>query len=379
MTVVFQTDRLINEDDRQKNSRRETDPMWYNSHFFIASVKIVLILIIILLGVQVLPYLYPILSFFIFLLSPMIVSLALYYLLRPFVEKMRSHRIPFCVAIIIVFLSLGLFFTLVGTFVVPVILAPLHDVAEDPLKKAEEVRLATIEWLNVFHFYSYEEVKNFVTTFLSKSRQYMLYNTFTIVSTLTHFAFIVVITPFALFYFLKDGKNFHQSFVNCIPKKYQARTESTLKQIDDILMSFFHGQITIAFICTTLAFIGLSLIDIDNIMFLTFITFFLTLIPYIGTLLAIIPPVLGGLADNYVMTLAAAGVMVSIHLTESNIITPQVMRKKFDIHPLAVVLLVVGSFSLFGFLGPLWITPVYVLFRELLIEAYKFLYPPESD
>lgn len=66
------------------------------------------------------------------------------------------------------------------------------------------------------------------------------------------------------------------------------------------------------------------------------------------------------------------GVMTLIHMTEANIIIPQVMRKRFDIHPLTIIVLIISSFYFFGILGPLWITPAYVFLREILVEAYMF-------
>ncbi len=280
--------------------------------------------------------------------------------------------VPFPVIIIGIFLFLFLIILSFVLFIAPKVIAPLAEVATDPREKAEEVRAATIGFLNTYNLYSYEELRKLITSYFTQIQSYIFQNAYGIFSTITHIATILVLTPFTLFYFLKDDTDLHRWFISCIPNNYRSRVEMALEHFDEILLSFFHGQITIAAIVTVMALIGLSLIGLNNVVFITFITFFLSLIPFLGTLLAIIPAVLQGLVSGYSMAILAGVVMTCIHLIEANIITPQVMRRRMDIHPLMIILLIITSFTFFGITGPLWITPFYVLIRELLMDLYEF-------
>lgn len=294
----------------------------------------------------------------------------LYYLFRPMVAYLSKHGVPFIISMLGIFLFLAFILTVIGLYVVPVVVTPITAVATSPGEKAEEVQAATIGFLSRLNIYSYEEIRGVITTYLLKFQQYIFQNAFEIFSAITHIALMLVLTPFTLFYFMKDDERFHQWFIDTIPTKYKSTVEKTLEDVDQILFAFFHGQMTIASIVTVMTAIGLFAIGMENVAFLVFITFFVSLIPYLGTLLAIIPPTVEGFTVSYTMAFLGAGIMTLIHLTESNIITPQVMRKRFDIHPLTIILLIMTSFFFFGILGPLWITPAYVLLRELASDAY---------
>lgn len=348
--------------------------MLYRSKFFTTSVKILLILLILYLLTLLLPFLSPLYSFAKFLASCVVFGVVLYYLFRPLVDILTNYKVPFYLNIIIVFLILICILLILGLYVIPIIIKPIQTVvASNSPQKAEEVKEATLGFLSSFNLYSYEEIRSIAADYVLKLQQYIFQNAFDIFSAITHIAAVLVLTPFILFYFLKDGHNFNEWFKEMIPFDYRMRVEKVLEKLDQILVGFFHGQITIACIVTILTFTGLHLIGMENIPFITFITFFLSLIPYLGTLLAILPATIQGLTESYWMAALGMGVMTLIHMTEANIITPQVMRKRFDIHPLTIILLIISSFYFFGILGPLWITPAYVFLREILIEAYMFL------
>lgn len=349
--------------------------MWYNSYFIRLGTKILLGLLIILLFVNVLPYFYPIVQFIEIFFSPLILGIVLYYIFRPLVRKMLDLNFPFIVAVALVFLILGTILALIATFLVPLIITSIQEVAASPTQKIEEVKEATMNVLNIFNFnlYSYAELKSVITDYLVRVQQFIFSNTYSIITTITHVAFIFGITPFCLFYLLKDDKRFYAWIINAIPTPYRAQAEKMFFHIDQTLLTFFYGQMVVALTVTLMAFIGLSIIGIENLIFLTFITFLLALIPFLGTFVAIIPPVLVGLTESYLVGAAAGIVMVIIHLTEANIITPYVMMKRFDVHPLTVILLVVASFSFLGVTGPLWITPLYVFLREVAIQLYSLI------
>lgn len=347
--------------------------MWYNSNFFKYSAKILITLLITYLCLLLLPVFYPVINFFWAFFGPIILGVVLYYVVRPFFERLIKLKFSFYPAILIVFLVLFSMIALITTFLIPIVIKQVHEVATSPTEKIEEVKdVATMGILNTFNLniYSYAEVKNVVTNFIKEIQQYVFKNIYDILYAVTHIAFLFVITPICLFYFLRDDHKFYKWTLEWIPQSIQPQSEKLMEQIDTTLLIFVSGQVRVASIVTFLTLIGLFIIQIDNLFFLTLFTFFLSLIPYFGTLLSIIPPVLVGLTQNYTQAFLAAGVMISIHLVESNLISPQIMMKRFDIHPLTVMLLVFGSFSLFGVTGPLWITPLYVCCREILVQLY---------
>lgn len=352
--------------------------MWYNSIFFKRSIKILSVLWIVFLFFLVIPYFYPVINFVKYIFSCLIFGIALYYLFRPVVSKLSKYNVPFSISMACIYIFMVILLIIIGIYVLPVLTSPIAEVATRPKEKAHEVQEATIGLLSYFNL-PYQEIRALVTSYLVDFQKYLFQNAYEIFSAITHVALMLVLTPFTLYYFMKDDRRFHRWFIDAIPHKYQPSAERILEDVDQTLLAFFHGQLTIASIVTGLALIGLYLIGMENVAFLTFLTFLLSLIPYLGTLLAIIPPTIEGFTISYTTAILAASVMTLIHLTESNIITPQVMMKRFDIHPLTIILLIITSFFFFGLFGPLWITPAYVLIREFISDAASFFESSSED
>ncbi|MBS4167845.1 AI-2E family transporter [Parachlamydia sp. AcF125] len=355
--------------------------MWYTSSFIRYAVKVILGLLILFLSVQLLPFFYPIVQFIASFFSPLILGVVLYYMFRPLVRFMIAHHIPFALAMCTVFVILGGIVASIATFVVPTIITSLQQMAVSPAQKLEEAKDATLNFISIFNLnmYSYEEIKSLLTHLLEKTQQFIFSNTYLILTTITHLASIFVVTPFCLFYLLKDDQKFYGWTMQMIPSTYQPRCKKIFYQLDKTLLNFFNGQVLVALVVSLMAFVGLSIIQVDNLIFMASLTFLLSLIPYLGTLIAIIPPTLVGLTSSYLMGASTAAVMISIHVLEANLITPHVMMKRLDVHPLTLILLIVASFSLFGVTGPLWITPLYVFLREIYIQFSQVLNPKENE
>lgn len=351
--------------------------MWYHSRYFQFASKTLVTLLIILLFLKLLPYFNPFIVFFENIIGTLLMGLILYYVFRPVVHWLVKLNVPFAAAAILVFLFLGAILAIMVTFLLPLIIAPIQQVANSPAAKMEEVKEATIDLMQVFNLnlYSYQEVRDILTNFLARAQQYLLQNTFNIVSTITRIAVVFVITPFCLFYFLRDDEKFHQYFLEMVPPTYRPNMRNLLSHLDQTLSIFISGQMIVALSVTVLAFIGLFSLQIDHLAFLIFITFLLALIPYLGSFLAIIPPLITGFTMSYVMGFFAGLIMVLVHLIEANLITPYVMMKRFDVHPLTIILLVIASFSVFGIIGPLLATPVYVVFREIFYQLHSAYFP----
>jgi predicted PurR-regulated permease PerM len=100
-----------------------------------------------------------------------------------------------------------------------------------------------------------------------------------------------------------------------------------------------------------LLYIGLSLIGLEYALVFAVISALLVLVPYYGSFVGGIPPVLFGFADSPGKGLLALAVYVAVQQIESNFTIPLVMSRTVSLHPavIAIGVLVVGR--LLGFAG----------------------------
>ena len=89
--------------------------------------------------------------------------------------------------------------------------------------------------------------------------------------------------------------------------------------------------------------IGYSIIGLEYALLLAIFGLFMNLIPFIGPWISAVPAVIIGFIQDPKVGIGAAIIMVIAQQVESNLITPNVMGKSLDIHPLTVITVILGS------------------------------------
>ena len=162
----------------------------------------------------------------------------------------------------------------------------------------------------------------------------------------------------AMFYFLKDGKQFGELYSLISPLKKE-NDENIFNSIKVSINSIMIGSITVAATQGVLTGIGLWVFGVPNPFFFGTLAGFLSLIPSIGAPLVWIPAAVylyftnpASLAWLYLVLWGT----IAVGLID-NILGPKVINKGIKIHPLFILLSILGGISIFGLegfiLGPL--------------------------
>jgi len=177
---------------------------------------------------------------------------------------------------------------------------------------------------------------------------------------------------FTQFYGLKDGKSlisYSKKFDFLSDEKQNSFYSSTASSVWAVVK----GHVLVAFAQGLLAGIGLYLVGIPNSLFWTFIMIITGFIPIIGTALVWAPAagylaLTGQLINGLI--LAAYGLIVVG--AADNILRPLTVDKEADIHPIFVLIGLIGGIGLFGpvglFLGPV-IFGVLKNFLDMILET----------
>jgi predicted PurR-regulated permease PerM len=117
-----------------------------------------------------------------------------------------------------------------------------------------------------------------------------------------------------------------------------------------------------------LTLIGLLIIGLDMALALAVIAALLSIIPFIGPVVAAVPAILVGILDGPSTALWVAAVYGAVQLVESNLITPVIENRALDIPPGALIASQMIMAVLFGLFGVLLATPLLVI-TITLVEA----------
>ena len=147
-------------------------------------------------------------------------------------------------------------------------------------------------------------------------------------------------------------------------KKHQGEAEDILKDMDDALSSYIQGQLIVSLCVGVLAYIGYVVIGLEYALVLGLFAMATNVIPFIGPWIGTFPALIVGILASPFQALLVIIVVVIVQQIESNFISPLVMGKKLNMHPLTIifVLLIGGQFA--GLLGLLLAVPTYALIKS---------------
>ena len=182
----------------------------------------------------------------------------------------------------------------------------------------------------------------------------------------------IFIAIIALFYMLRDGDVFRKSIVELSPlaDKYD---NDIIDKIERAVNSVVRGSMFASLLQGTLTALGFAIFGVPHALLWGALAMVASLLPSIGTALVIVPGILFLIAQDSIgagIGLALWG-MIAVG-TVDNIVTPIIVGKGFTVHPLLVLLSVIGGLSFFGPIG-LFLGPLVIALLSALIEIYKLI------
>jgi predicted PurR-regulated permease PerM len=191
-----------------------------------------------------------------------------------------------------------------------------------------------------------------------------------IVSNVAGFFFSFFIVLFALYYFLKDRSQIAKfaKDVSPLPELQEKRlAEQTITAVNGVV----RGNFLTALLQGTVAGVGFLMAGVSGPIFWGFATAISSLVPVIGTALVIVPIIIYLLLVKSVASaLILAAWYTAMHLLIDSIIAPKMIGHQVQLHPLLVLLSVLGGLQFFGGLGFLF-GPIIVAIAMALIDTYR--------
>ncbi|MBM7693886.1 putative PurR-regulated permease PerM [Peribacillus deserti] len=348
--------------------------MWINKPFFKYATGIILCLIIILLFGRIGYFMKPIQQFIATIFFPILISGLLYYLLRP-VVRLLSKFLPKTVSILTVYAFIfGTIFAIFHFFG-PSIADQVKNLSDTLPQKVKEISSQSEKAISKHDFglieggNLQEKAVNYFRSFSQSASQ----NIIKLFATLTSIATVLVVVPFIVFYFLKDDDKLRPFLLKYIPSDHEPEGNKILMDMDKALSTYITGQFIIAAVDGALMFIGYMIIGIDYALVLAVFAMFLTIVPFAGPLLGIIPALFVALQNDPFMAVKVLIVLVIVQQLEGHLVTPNVMGKKLNIHPLTIILLLLVAGSIYGFVGILIAIPLYSVIKTL-VKNFRLFY-----
>ncbi len=356
--------------------------MWIKQPFFkYVTGAILLVLFIFLMG-KIDFFLGFIMKIIATLFFPILIAGLLYYLLRPIVRLLSKPKyLPKSAAIIIVYLVIiGIVYLAInygGSF----FSQQISDLAKTMPKDLKSIEGSTKHLINQkgMDMISFGEIKHKVISFAGSIMNNISKNIMGIVTAITSVATVLLIVPFVLFYLLKDDEKLAPFLLKFLPVHHVEEGATILKDIDRTLAAYILGQATVAVVDGVLMYIGYLIIGLHYAVFLGLFVVLTAVIPFIGPVLGVLPAIILGSIQAPVMIIYVLIILVVVQQLEGNLVSPFVLGKRLNLHPLTILLLLLVAGSVFGFIGILIAVPLYSVLKVTVTNFYKFYQLRKSE
>jgi predicted PurR-regulated permease PerM len=306
------------------------------------------------------------------LFFPFAAAAVLYYLLRPIVTLLERQKVPRAFAVLLIYVAFGLLLTIIvvtaGPFLqsqflsfvaqVPEMVAFVSDGMES-LKQSQDALSPEIQ----------EALPNMAQDLGAEWNRYassITDSVFRIFGWMSNALVMLSLVPFILYYALKDGNRFGDRMMELAPAPRRGRIAAMLLELDETISSFIRGKAVVSLILGVLLLAGYAIIGLEYALVLAVIGMLSNLIPFFGPLIGAAPAVLVALFQDPVKALYVILITVIIQQVENNLISPQVMGRTLDIHPVTVIALILAAGSVTGLVGVLFVVPVYAAAKVIV-------------
>ncbi|HKB98463.1 MAG TPA: AI-2E family transporter [Terriglobales bacterium] len=165
--------------------------------------------------------------------------------------------------------------------------------------------------------------------------------------------------PFLAYFLLTWQSHARSATVMLFPLHHRHTAFVTLGLIGKMLQSFIVGNLLIGLLISGVSVAIFGLLHVPFFYFIGFLSGFLSLVPYLGIVLAMIPPILVGLGQlEPGELLVVVFCVVGLHLFALNVLYPKLLGSRLKINPLAVTLALLFWGAVWGAIGLVLAIPI---------------------
>ncbi len=305
-------------------------------------------------------------------LTPFVLAFLLAYIFNPLVSFLEGRKIARWAS------SLGILIILLGgaavmfILTVPIIIAQFQGI----LRSISDFVSASVEAVKsgrVFAFLAQagvpvDELQDIVSRELPSRLDVLLksllegaFGFFTGVTAIISQVVDAIIIPFVAFYLLKDFPAVIDALASLVPERLRSGVTDYFVEVDHLLGRYIRGILLVALIQAIAVTLGLWLIGVRYALVLGMMSGILNLIPFVGFYFSlVVSAVVAALSGDpaFMKVLGVILLYVGLNLFENVVLGPKVIGKQVGLHPVLLILSLAVFSYFFGFVGLLIAVPV---------------------
>lgn len=313
------------------------------------------------------------------LLVPTVISVFIYYLVRPLYNFLMRTVKKESLSILIVFLVIFIFLGLLILRFVPTLLTQIDSFLQSIPQLITEID----EILTQFNVTNTEDI-NYYLDIVNYSIEDLVEGIIVGLRSSTNFVFgfisssflIVSIVPFMLFYMLKNTNK--EKKMLFVPEKYRELAVNYFIDSERVLSNYISGKAMVCLYVFAGAFVCFSFAGLPGAFLFAAIAGVMDIVPYFGPWIGALPAVLSGLVNEGTSIWIIIIGIIIVQMGESFIVSPLVMSKELKLSPLLIIIVMLLTGQIFGLLGMVIALPMIALIKVTFDYARK-LYQMQKE
>jgi len=314
-------------------------------------------------------------------LLPIVLAGIVYYLLSPIVDYLETRKVPRIYSILVLFVLIIGLITLLLVAVIPIITHQVTNLIADLPGYAGQIQTEFEEFLDSgiqsqlqqwVDFNSLNLTGN-ITQRLTSALETAWSSIGSIVGALKDVVLAIVTLPFILFYLLKDGRRLPDFIVRFFPVAMRPGTQRVMGEMNHQISGYIRGQILVSCCIGLLLYIGYLIIGLKYSLVLALIAACTAVIPYLGPAIAITPAMIVALVTSPLMLVKMIVIWTVVQLIEGKFISPQIMGKTLQVHPITIIFVILTAGNLFGIVGIVLAVPGYAVLKVIVTNVFNYV------
>ncbi len=187
---------------------------------------------------------------------------------------------------------------------------------------------------------------------------------------------VLGLLPIYIFFLLYYREFFREFTFRLFDENHRHAVAKVQQRIRTIVLSYLTGLMIVVLILSVLNITGLMIIGVKNAIFFGVMAGLLNILPYVGTFIGSILPILYALIsmDSLWYPAAVAALFIVVQQVEGNFITPNIVGSKVSLNPLAAIVALLIGGSIWGLVGMVLAIPFTAIFK-VICDAVPGMHP----
>lgn len=335
---------------------------WFNRYF--SDPEAVLLFFLLLLGFSLVVFMGEI-------LTPVLASIVIAYLLDgvvAYLERLKLPRLPAVIVAFVAFLGLLLLSFLILFPLLWRQLITLFDDLPVMLLKGQQLLVALVQRFP--EFFSETQVQTFTSGLLTEahnSAKIMLSISWSSITSLMTGIVYLVLVPLLVFCFLKDKMKIIGWASDFLPVKRGLLRKVSI-EVNDQIGNYIRGKVIEILVLGIATYAVFTFFNLQYAALLACLVGVSALIPYIGAIVMTLPVMIvayfqWGLGAHFGYFMLTYGVVQGV---DANILVPLLFSEAVNLHPIAIVVATVVFGGVWGFWGVFFAIPLATLVKAVL-------------